>query len=141
MRIITGARARRVLFADADAETGTGAGAVRATGVEVDVEGKTKTFTAAREVILAAGVFNTPKLLELSGIGGRELLGRHGIPVHVDLPGVGEGFQDHVMTGLSYEAVDGIVTGDSLLRKEPEALAQAQQLYTEHRAGPFAIGT
>lgn len=42
------------------------------------------------------------------------------------------------MAGLSYEV--GIVTGDPLLRQEPEALALAQKLYVEHKVGPFTIG-
>lgn len=58
----------------------------------------------------------------------------------VDLPAVGENLQDHLMTGMSYEVVDGVITGDPLMRQEPEALAQAQKLYTEHKAGPFTIG-
>ncbi|KAI1500750.1 alcohol oxidase [Biscogniauxia marginata] len=134
VRILTEAKTQRILF------TKTGAGSVKATGVEALVEGKIEIFNTAKEVILAAGVFNTPKLLELSGIGAKEILERHGIPVHVDLPGVGENFQDHLMTGISYEVVDGVSTGDPLLRQEPEALALAQKLYTEHKAGPFTIG-
>ncbi len=49
---------------------------------------------ASREVILAGGAFNTPQLLMLSGIGPRDVLGRHGIDVRVDLPGVGRNLQD-----------------------------------------------
>lgn len=49
---------------------------------------------ATREVILAGGAFNTPQLLQLSGVGPAELLERHGIPVLVDLPGVGANLQD-----------------------------------------------
>lgn len=49
---------------------------------------------AAREVILAGGAFNTPQLLQLSGIGPREELEKHGIPVLADLPGVGQNLQD-----------------------------------------------
>ncbi|KAI0898601.1 putative GMC oxidoreductase [Annulohypoxylon nitens] len=134
VRILTEAKVQGIVF------TETGAGNVKATGVRALVNGKTETFTPAKEVILAAGVFNTPKLLELSGIGDKKLLERHGIPVHVDLPSVGENLQDHLMTGLSYEVVDGVVTGDPLMRQEPEALALAQKLYVEHKAGPFTIG-
>jgi choline dehydrogenase len=50
--------------------------------------------SARREVILCAGAFNTPQLLKLSGIGPRSELEHHGIPVHVELPGVGENLQD-----------------------------------------------
>jgi choline dehydrogenase len=49
---------------------------------------------ASKEVILAGGAFNTPQLLMLSGIGPREVLDRFGIPVRVDLPGVGRNLQD-----------------------------------------------
>jgi choline dehydrogenase len=49
---------------------------------------------ATREVIVAAGAFNTPQLLMLSGIGPRDQLERVGIPVRVDAPGVGRNLQD-----------------------------------------------
>jgi choline dehydrogenase len=52
------------------------------------------TASASREVIVCAGAFNTPQLLKLSGIGPRDELQRHGIPVKIDLPGVGENLQD-----------------------------------------------
>lgn len=133
MKLVTGAKVHRILFEKTDA-------GVTATGVEASVDGQTQTYGAAKEVILAAGVFNSPKLLELSGIGSRELLEKHGITPVLDLPGVGENLQDHVMTGVSFEVVDGVITGDPLLRQEPEALALAQQLYVEHKAGPFTIG-
>ena len=45
-------------------------------------------------MILAGGAFNTPQLLMLSGIGPKATLERHGIPVRVDLPGVGQNLQD-----------------------------------------------
>jgi choline dehydrogenase len=55
---------------------------------------------ASREVILAGGAFNTPQLLMLSGIGPREALERHKIPVRVDLPGVGRNLQDRYEIGV-----------------------------------------
>jgi len=50
---------------------------------------------ANREVIVACGAINTPKLLQLSGLGPADLLREHGIPVVRDLPGVGENLSDH----------------------------------------------
>lgn len=131
--LVTEVTAQKILFETEGSD-------VTATGVEVSVQGQTKTFSARKEVILAAGVFNTPKLLELSGVGGEELLKKHGIPVVVNNPGVGENMQDHLMTGVSFEVVEGIMTGDPLMRQEPEALQMAQSLYVEHKAGPFTIG-
>src|SRR4030095_4551120 len=55
---------------------------------------------ATKEVILAAGAFNTPQLLKLSGIGPRDELEKFDIPVLVDLPGVGTNLQDRYETGL-----------------------------------------
>lgn len=55
---------------------------------------------ATREVILCAGAFNSPQLLKLSGIGPREELEKHGIPVRQHLPGVGENLQDRYEVGV-----------------------------------------
>jgi choline dehydrogenase len=53
------------------------------------------TATASREVIVAGGAYNSPQILKLSGIGPAAELRKHGIPVAVDLPGVGTNLQDH----------------------------------------------
>lgn len=132
--LLTGAKVQKIVFDNA------GSGDVTATGVQVVIDGETKTYNAAKEVILAAGVFNTPKLLELSGVGQKAVLDQFQIPQVIESPGVGENLQDHLMTGISYEAVDGVITGDPLMRQEPEALAMAQELYVKHQAGPFTIG-
>lgn len=69
-----------------------------ATGVEISrdgASGRRDILSARREVILSAGVINSPHLLKLSGVGPAEELRAHGIPVVHDLPGVGENLQDH----------------------------------------------
>lgn len=55
---------------------------------------------ASREVVLAGGAFNTPQLLKLSGIGPREELEQFGIPVRLELPGVGQNLQDRYEAGV-----------------------------------------
>ncbi|MGQ0842067.1 GMC family oxidoreductase [Actinokineospora sp.] len=60
------------------------------------------TIRAEREVIIAAGAYNSPQLLQLSGIGPAALLGMLGVPVVVDLPSVGQNLQDHVLIPLIY---------------------------------------
>jgi choline dehydrogenase-like flavoprotein len=57
---------------------------------------------ARREVVLCGGAFNTPQLMMLSGIGPRAELARHGIPLRVDLPGVGRNLQDRYEVALNY---------------------------------------
>lgn len=84
LTVITGAEVSRVLIADK-----------RATGIACVVNGQTRTFTANREVILSGGAINSPKILELSGIGRRDVLEKHGIDVVHELPGVGENLHDH----------------------------------------------
>ncbi|MFH9799854.1 GMC family oxidoreductase [Streptomyces virginiae] len=61
------------------------------------------TVRARREVVVAAGAIESPKLLLLSGIGHPEQLRAHGIEVTAALPGVGENFHNHVLTGLMAE--------------------------------------
>lgn len=62
-----------------------------------------KRYTCSREVILAAGAFNSPQLLMLSGIGPAAHLQQHGIPVLADRPGVGENLQDRYEIGVVSE--------------------------------------
>ena len=68
----------------------------KAIGVEYERGGQVHTAYAAREVVLAAGSINSPKLLQLSGIGSANLLSELGIDVVADRPGVGENLQDHL---------------------------------------------
>ena len=73
----------------------------RARGVEYKQGGATQRASASREVILAAGAFNTPQLLMLSGIGPAEHLRSFGINVAADLP-VGKNLQDHLGAYMTY---------------------------------------
>jgi len=71
----------------------------RAVGIEFVQDGEKRRVMVAREVILAAGSVESPKLLEISGIGQGALLQELGIPVVHESRGVGEHLQDHVMIG------------------------------------------
>ena len=69
----------------------------RCVGVKLMADGVVKDIAADKEVILAAGTINSPKLLMLLGIGEAKTLRSFGIDVVEDLPGVGENLQDHVL--------------------------------------------
>jgi 4-pyridoxate dehydrogenase len=73
----------------------------RATGVEYVKDGATVRVSATKEVVLAAGTFNSPQLLMLSGIGPAEHLRAFGIDAVVDLP-VGKNLQDHLGAYMTY---------------------------------------
>ncbi|HET7473444.1 MAG TPA: GMC oxidoreductase, partial [Candidatus Limnocylindrales bacterium] len=74
----------------------------RATGVEIERAGGGTETIHAGEVILAGGAFNTPQLLQLSGVGPAALLDGLRIPVVADLPGVGANLQDHLEAYVQY---------------------------------------
>lgn len=95
--IRTGAHVTRVLIEDG-----------RATGIEIAVDGTTTTIRARREVVLSSGSYNTPQLLMLSGVGPKEHLESLGIPVVVDLPGVGSGLRNHVYAHVYTLAAAGV---------------------------------
>jgi choline dehydrogenase len=75
----------------------------RVTGIEFDLDGTPAVARASGEVILSAGAVNTPKLLELSGIGRGEVLSKFDIPVRHELKGVGENLQDHLQIRTVYK--------------------------------------
>lgn len=112
-------------------------GVVKATGVQYTHNGTTQTASVTKEVVLAAGTFQSPKILELSGIGDATLLAKHGIEPIRDLPGVGENLQDHIACGVAFEAVDSLETLDALARQEPEAIGKALQEYATSQTGPL----
>ena len=76
----------------------------RATGVRYTQNGQTRQVLARREVILCAGTLNSPKLLQLSGVGPGPLLQPFGIPVVKNLPGVGENLRDHYTVRIAARA-------------------------------------
>ncbi|MFW0755013.1 GMC family oxidoreductase [Pseudomonas sp. H11T01] len=84
LTVRTGCELQRVLFEG-----------LTAVGVEVLKGGRLEKIYAAREVILSAGSLKTPQMLMLSGVGPRDELERHAIPVVLDSPGVGQNLQDH----------------------------------------------
>lgn len=75
----------------------------RVTAVEYEGADGPAVIRVGREAIVAAGAFETPKLLMLSGIGPADALRRHGIAPVCDLPGVGANLQDHMLLGIAYD--------------------------------------
>jgi choline dehydrogenase-like flavoprotein len=96
LTVLTKARAGRVVIKGG-----------KATGVRYYHDGEWQEASANREVILSAGVFQSPQILMLSGIGPAGDLVAHGITVMHDLPGVGGNLQDHVDYVMVFTACTG----------------------------------
>ena len=103
LTVLTGALATRILF------EGT-----RGVGVEYRHNGALTQARAAREVLLAAGAFNSPQLLQLSGVASRALLEAHGLPVVAELPAVGEDLQDHFYVRTVWRCTRPITFNDDM---------------------------
>lgn len=126
LHIITDALVEKVLFHGHP---------ITATGVQYRHGTETKTATARKEVILAAGALQTPKLLELSGVGNADILGQHRIEVVKHVESVGENLQDHLLCGMVFEANDDLETLDIFF--EPQELGKAMNEYATSHTGPL----
>lgn len=85
-----------------------------AVGIEAVCNNRKMIFHSNLEIILSAGPINSPKLLELSGIGNAKLLKKHDIPVVKELNGVGENLIDHFQTRITYETSLKVTVNDIL---------------------------
>ncbi|KAM0798342.1 hypothetical protein BDR22DRAFT_881745 [Usnea florida] len=131
LHLATGAHVEKILL-ERDGEMRT------ARGVRFTHRGATQSVRTRIEVILSAGTFQSPQILELSGIGFAELLRSHDIEVFVDNPAVGENLQDHPITNVSYEVNEGVMTGE--LMRDPEFVQAVINMYNVHKTGPLCSG-
>lgn len=108
----------------------------RAVSVQVLQHGERHVLHARREIILAAGAVDSPKLLQLSGIGDPALLARHGIALRHALPAVGQHLQDHLCASYYYRA--NIPTLNDTFSSWGGRLKLGLQ-YALTRSGPLAM--
>ena len=101
----------------------------RAVGVEFSRGGGTERAEAAREVILSAGAIGSPHLLQISGVGDPDHLGRVGVPVIHELRGVGKNMQDHYVCRMTYP-IHGARTANERARGLPLAAEIVRYLVT-----------
>lgn len=105
-----------------------------ATGVLVVTGGASYSLHARKEIILSAGTFQSPQLLMVSGIGPRQILENHDIPVLSDLPGVGQNLWDQAYYGISFRVN---VETSSRVNNDKIYAAQAAQDYLSNQTGPL----
>ena len=123
--IATSAHATRVLI-----ENG------RAVGVEYRTPDGLQTARVRHEVIVSGGVYGSPQLLMLSGLGPAEHLSKHGIEVIKDMPGVGSHLHDHFNTYVAYKCAQPVTMND-LVNSLPRRIMAGMQ-YAFGRTGPLA---
>lgn len=125
LAVLTDCLATRVLFDGA-----------KAVGIEYRQAGKLQRCRVRREVILCGGVFNSPQLLQLSGIGPAEHLRYIGVSVIRDAPAVGANLQDHFMVSMVYRCAKPVTLNDALNGRLRRVMAGVR--YALNRSGPLA---
>lgn len=126
LRIETSALAQRVVFEGR-----------RAAAVEYRRAGALKTARARKEILISGGAFNSPQLLQLSGVGPAGLLRKHGIDVVLDAPGVGHDLQDHLQVRVVMRCSQAITLNDVVNSPFRKILTGLR--YAAFRTGPLTI--
>jgi choline dehydrogenase len=126
LHVETAALAQRILF------DGRRAGAI-----EYGKAGYLRTARARKEILVSGGAYNSPQLLQLSGIGPADLLRKHGIDVVLDAPGVGHDLQDHLQVRMVMRCTKPITLNDVVNSPVRKVLAGLK--YAALRTGPLSI--
>ncbi len=126
LQVETSAQAQRILFEGR-----------RARAVEYRQGATLRTAQARKEVLVSSGAYNSPQLLQLSGVGPAELLTRHGIAIVLDAPGVGNDLQDHMQVRVVMRCGQSITLNDIVNSPLRRVMAGAQ--YAALRKGPLTI--
>jgi choline dehydrogenase len=109
----------------------------RARAVEYRQNGSLRTARARREVLVSSGAYNSPQLLQLSGVGPADLLKTHGIDVVLDAPGVGNDLQDHMQVRIVTRCAQRITLNDVV--NHPVRRVMAGVRWALARSGPLTI--
>ena len=128
LKVVTGVQAQEIVFATLTAK-----------GIKLfdKTTGKTYTAYADMELILAAGAIHTPQILQLSGVGPTSVLKAAGVDVKVDLPGVGNNFQDHAAAYLMWEFQNDTTINTNSLSTNATFNATSYDEYVANKTGPY----
>jgi choline dehydrogenase len=109
----------------------------RAKAVEYKQNGRLRTARARKEVLVSGGTYNSPQLLQLSGVGPADLLKTHGIDVVLDSAGVGNDLQDHLQVRIVTRCAQRITLNDVV--NHPVRRVMAGVRWALARSGPLTI--
>ncbi|KAI0043154.1 GMC oxidoreductase [Auriscalpium vulgare] len=136
LTVLTGVYVQRVIF-DTDNRT-SGAQFIWNPRFHPGANEEIHAVKATRLVVIAAGTFGSPGILERSGIGKTDVLERAGIHPRVELSGVGEGYQDHNFLCVPYKAAEEAETLDGIARNDSESIARASEQWKSTGKGLMA---
>jgi choline dehydrogenase len=131
LTVVTHCEVKRLLFSESEGQSPV------CIGVELERQQQHGAVFAKQEVILCAGAINSPKILQLSGLGPKTLLAEYGIELVHELPGVGENLQDHLQLRAVYQ-VDNVKTLNQLSASWMGKLKIAME-YALKRSGPMSM--
>jgi choline dehydrogenase len=126
LRVETAALARRIVFEGR-----------KAVAIEYSQGGVAKCARAEREILISGGAYNSPQLLQLSGVGPADLLKSHGIEIVLDAPGVGRDLQDHLQVRIVTRCTQRITLNDIVGSRWRSMMMGLQ--YAALRKGPLTI--
>jgi choline dehydrogenase len=126
LHVETDALARRIVFEGR-----------RARAVEYRQGVSLRTARARKEILVSGGAYNSPQLLQLSGVGPADLLKQHDIGVVLDAPGVGNDLQDHMQVRLVTRCAQRVTLNDIVNHPVRRLMAGVQ--YAALRKGPLTI--
>jgi choline dehydrogenase len=109
----------------------------RAAAIEYKQGGALRTARARKEILVSSGAYNSPQLLQLSGVGPADLLRSHGIDVVLDAPGVGHDLQDHMQVRIVTRCTQRITLNDIVNSPFRKMMTGLQ--YAAFRTGPLTI--
>ncbi|KAI0354317.1 alcohol oxidase-like protein [Trametes cingulata] len=133
--ILTGYDVRNVIF---EGNKATGVQYMANPRFHPDAKLEVLTVTARRLVILSAGAFGSPAILERSGIGSKDVLSRAGVEQIVNLPGVGENYQDHQVVFAPYHVAENAHTLDGIATDNQEEIAKWTKQWKADGSGLLA---
>jgi choline dehydrogenase len=119
LTVATEAHATRILF-DGD----------RAVGIEYQTPQGKQTARARQEIIVSGGVYGSPQLLQLSGVGPGDMLQEFGIPVVRDMEGVGKHLHDHFNTYLVWRCAQKVTLNDLAASPMMKLMSGMQYVFT-----------
>ena len=126
LQVETAALAERILFEGR-----------RAVAVAYRHAGALRKARARKEILISGGAYNSPQLLQLSGVGPADLLRQHGIAVVLDAPGVGHDLQDHMQVRVITRCCQAVTLNDIINHPGRKVLAGLR--YAAFRTGPLTI--